>query len=202
MGVTSREKMAQVGITEVIWGRLTDAMLMEDGDTLDVSRFIHPRAEPEIVFRLGKSLAGKVTEMEAWAAIDGVAAGIEILDSRFKNFKFSITDVVADNASSSALLIGPWNKPTVDFANLGMSLEVNGRPVGVGSSAAILGHPIRSLVAGARLAAQYGDSLQPGDVFLSGAATAAEPLRPGSNVRVRIEKLGRCGFSVSALRTP
>lgn len=195
MGVTSREKMAQVGITEVIWGRLTDAMLVENGGAVDLSRFIHPRAEPEIVFRLRAPLAGDVTELEAWSAIDGVAAGIEILDSRFTNFKFSITDVIADNASSSAVVIGPWNRPETDFANLGMSLEVNGRPVGAGSSAAILGHPIRSLVAGARLVAQRGESLQPGDIFLSGAATAAEPIRPGSHIRVRVQRLGQCSFS-------
>ena len=202
MGVTSREKMAQVGITDVIWGRLTTAMLLENGGTLDLSRFIHPRAEPEIVFRLRAPLAGEVTELEAWSAIDGVAAGMEILNSRFKNFKFSITDVIADNASSSALVIGPWNDPATDFANLGMSMEVDGRPLGAGSSAAILGHPIRSLVAGARLVARYGEQLRPGDIFLSGAATAAEPIKAGARVRLRVERLGQCGFEAAAGHPP
>lgn len=197
MGVTSRAKMAQVGVTEMIWGMLTSDMLVGDGGKLDMSRFIHPRAEPEIAFLIGKPLSGPVTSLEAFAAIDGIAAAIEIIDSRFRNFKFRITDVIADNSSSSAFVVGPWNPPDIDVGNLGMSLEFNGQPVGVGSSAAILGHPLRSLVEAAAILGRYGEGLQPGDILLSGSATAAEPLRKGTRVRVRVEGMEGCGFEVS-----
>lgn len=197
MGLTSKAKMAQVGVKEMTWGRLTDEMLIEEGGHAERSRFIHPRAEAEIAFLIGKPLAGKVTLPEAFAAIDGVAAAIEIIDSRYKDFKFSLTDVIADNSSSSAFAVGHWNPSGTDVANLGMTLEFDGRPISIGSSAAILGHPMRSVVAAAALLARYGDSLQPGDVLLSGAATAAEPLKPGTRVRVRVEKLGACGFYIS-----
>ena len=196
MGVTSRAKMAQVGVTEMIWGMLTSDMLIPDGGKLDMSRFIHPRAEPEIAFLIGKPLSGPVTSLEAFAAIDGIASAIEVIDSRFRNFKFRITDVIADNSSSSAFVVGPWNAPDTDVANLGMSLEFNGRSVGTGSSAAILGHPLRSLVEAAAILARYGEGLQPGDILLSGSATAAEPLRKGTRVRVRVEGMEGCGFEV------
>lgn len=196
MGLTSKAKMAQVGVSDMNWGRLTDGMIVEDGGELQRSRFIHPRAEPEIAFRLRAPLEGNVTHLEAWAAIEGVAAAIEILDSRFKNFKFRMTDVIADNSSSSGLIIGPWHRPDMDFSNLGMSLEINTRPVQLGSSAAILGHPIRSLVAAARLMALRGQRLEAGDIVLSGAITAAEPLSIGMKVRVRLEQLGYCDFAV------
>jgi len=197
MGLTSKAKMAQVGVNEMTWGRLTDAMLIEDGGVLEMSRFIHPRAEPEIAFLIGKSLAGRVTPLEAAASIAGIAPAIEVIDSRFQNFKFRVTDVIADNSSSSAFVLGPWNAPDCNVDNLGMSLEFNGLPVGIGSSAAILGHPLRSLVAAADLLARYGESLRPGDILLSGAATAAEPLKTNSQVRVRVEGLGSCGFSTA-----
>jgi len=197
MGLTSRAKMLQVGVTDMNWGRLTDGMIVEDGGELTFARYVHPRAEPEIAFRLRAPLEGNVTHLEAGAAIEGVAAAIEILDSRFKNFKFRMTDVIADNSSSSGLIIGPWHRPDMDFSNLGMSLEINARPVQLGSSAAILGHPIRSLAAAARLMALRGQRLEAGDIVLSGAITAAEPLRPGMKVRVRLERLGNCDFSVA-----
>lgn len=196
MGVTSKAKMAQVGVTEMIWGMLTSEMLVGDGGRLDMARFIHPRAEPEIAFLIGKTLSGPVTGLEAFAAIAGIASAIEIIDSRFRNFKFRITDVIADNSSSSAFVVGPWQAPDTDVGNLGMTLEFNGQPVGIGSSAAILGHPLRALVEAAAIVGRYGESLQPGDILLSGSATAAEPLRKGTRVRVRVEGLEGCGFEV------
>ncbi|HTN63866.1 MAG TPA: fumarylacetoacetate hydrolase family protein [Devosia sp.] len=195
LGLTSKAKMAQVGVNEMIWGRLTDGMLIDDGGVLDMSGFIHPRAEPEIAFLIGKPLSGRVTSLEAFSAIDGIASAIEIIDSRFRNFKFRVTDVIADNSSSSGFVVGPWNPPATDVGNLGMALEFDGKPVAIGSSAAILGHPLRALVAAVELLSRYGEGLLPGDILLSGASTAAEPLKPNTRVRVRVEGLAGCGFT-------
>lgn len=196
MGLTSRVKMAQVGVSEMVWGRLTDTMRVEEGGSISRARFVHPRAEPEIAYLLKAPLAGEVTVAEAMAAVGGVAPAIEIIDSRYKDFKFALPDVVADNSSSSAFVIGRWSAPDTDVANLGMVLEVNGRAVQVGSSAAILGDPIRSLVAAARLVARWGERLEAGWIVLAGGATAAHPLSPGCHVRVDMQTLGSAGFRV------
>jgi 2-oxo-3-hexenedioate decarboxylase len=196
MGFTSRAKMVQMGISDVIWGRLTSGMQVQEGGSFAFQRCIHPRVEPEIAFVLKKSLAGTVTAAEALANVEAVAPALEIIDSRYRDFKFSLTDVVADNASSSGFVIGPWCDPRADFSNLGMVMTIDGRVVQVGSSAAILGHPLRSLVAAARLAAEAGEPLQAGWVVMAGGATPAEWLRPGSHVAVEIERLGSAGFHV------
>jgi len=197
MGVTSKAKMAQVGVTEMIWGMLTSDMQIANGGKLDMTRFIHPRAEPEIAFLIGKPLSGEVSEEEAAAAIKGVASAIEVIDSRFRNFKFRITDVIADNSSSSAFVVGPWHAPDTDVGDLKMTLEFDGQVVGSGSTEAILGHPLRSLAEASAILARYGDGLKPGDILLSGSATAAEPLRPGAKVQVRVNGLDGCGFEVA-----
>ena len=196
MGFTSRAKMAQMGIDEMIWGRLTDAMLVEDGGTISFARYVHPRVEPEVAFLLKTSLAGIVSAPAALAAVEAVAPALEIIDSRYHDFKFSLTDVVADNSSSSSLVIGPWASPVTDISNLGMILSINGEPRQIGSSAAILGHPIRSLVAAARLAEAAGEPLQAGDVIMAGGATAAEALAIGQTVRLEVQRLGRVEFKV------
>ena len=103
MGLTSRAKMLQVGVSEVVWGRLTDAMRLVEGGDLVRSRYVHPRVEPEIAYIIGKQLAGDVSPVEALAAVEAIAPAVEIIDSRFRNFKFTLPDVVADNASSSGL---------------------------------------------------------------------------------------------------
>jgi len=196
MGFTSRAKMVQMGIADVIWGRLSSDMLIEESTPIKFSRFVHPRVEPELAFVLKKPLAGIVTEVEALAAVEAIAPALEIIDSRYKDFKFSLSDVIADNASSSGFVIGPWGDPYQDFSNLGMVMSIDGRAVQIGSTAAILGHPLRSLVAAARLSAAAGEPLQAGWVVMAGGATPAEWLKPGQYVSVEIERLGVAGFHV------
>jgi 2-oxo-3-hexenedioate decarboxylase len=172
-------------------------MQVEEGTPVGFSRFVHPRVEPEIAFVLKKPLGARVTAVEALAAVEAVAPALEIIDSRFRDFKFSLPDVIADNASSSGFVIGPWCRPDQDFSNLGLTLCLDGRVVQVGSTAAILGHPLRSLVAAARLSADAGEPLQAGWVVMAGGATPAEWIKPGQYVSVEMEALGSAGFSVA-----
>lgn len=198
MGLTSKAKMAQVGVDEVIWGRLTDAMRIPDGGTLSVGDFIHPRVEPEVAFLLdrqpdpGEPVAGFAT------AVRAVAPAIELIDSRYEDFTFSLPDVIADNTSAGAFVVGPWCPVPDGLDNLGVLLEIDGRVVQVGSTAAILGDPRRAFDEGVRLAGQHGVRLRTGWVFLAGAATAAVALRPGAHVRTVVEKLGAASLRAAA----
>ena len=198
MGFTSRAKMIQMGIDDMIWGRLTTGMVVEDGAPISLKDYVHPRVEPEIAFLLKRPLGYPCSAAEALAAVDGVAPAMEIIDSRYKNFKFSLEDVVADNASSSGFVVGPWCRKDSNLDNLGMVMEFNGRPVQIGSSAAILGHPVRSLVAAARLTSEAGERLEAGWIVMAGGATAAEALKPGVFARNSVQGLGSVGFTVTA----
>jgi 2-oxo-3-hexenedioate decarboxylase len=196
MGLTSRAKMQQVGVDEVIWGRLTDAMRVEEGGRISLSRYVHPRVEPELAFLMKTPLAGEVSAAEAMAAVAAIAPAMEIIDSRYQDFKFTLPDVVADNSSSSGFVIGSWVDPGPDFSNLGLIMEANGRAVQMGSTASILGHPVRSLVAAARMVGRSGERLESGWIVLAGGATAAHPLAPGMHIRTVFAGLGAVSFSV------
>ena len=102
MGFTSRAKMVQMGLDDLIWGRLTDKMLVEDGGEIDIADYVHPRVEPELAFLLKRPLYGNMTPFEAMEAVEAIAPAMEIIDSRYENFKFNLPDVVADNSSSSS----------------------------------------------------------------------------------------------------
>ncbi len=197
MGLTSRAKMAQVGVDSMSWGRLTDAMLLADGASISLDGYVHPRVEPEIAFLIDRPLGGKVTGLQAIEAVGAVAAAAEVIDSRYENFRFALADVIADNSSSSSFVVGDWRDRATPFDNLGIALSVDGRTAEVGSSAAILGNPVRSLVEAARLVDLAGLRLEPGWIVLAGAATAAVPLAPGCSYRVSVESLGRVGFNVT-----
>jgi len=196
LGFTSRAKMKQMGVHDMIWGRLTNTMLFEEGDSLAIDQFIHPRAEPEICFLIKKQINRPLNLLEAKNYIEAVAPAIEIIDSRYQNFKFSLEDVIADNCSSAGVVLGKWYSPDIDCSNLGMALCVNQKVVQLGSSAAILGDPIRSFAAATRLAHQYGEPIEAGHIILAGAATPAVYIKRDQYVSAQVEKLGSVGIKV------
>ncbi|MEV0608261.1 fumarylacetoacetate hydrolase family protein [Polymorphospora rubra] len=185
LGLTSRAKMAQMGVDEVIWGRLTDAMHIPDGGTISLADHIHPKAEPEVAF------------LVEGGAIAAVAPAIEVIDSRYVDFRFTLPEVIADNTSASGFVVGAWQPVPAGIDNLGVLLEVDGRTVQIGSTAAILGDPRRALAEAVRLAAASGIELTDGSVLLAGAATAAVPLKPGAHVRAVVESLGTASLKVT-----
>ncbi|MDJ0383570.1 fumarylacetoacetate hydrolase family protein [Streptomyces sp. G-G2] len=187
LGFTSLAKMRQMGVSDLIHGRLTDRMEIADGGRFDASGLIHPRVEPEVAFLLGDTLRPRADPM---AAVAAVAPALEVIDSRYDGFRFSLPEVIADNTSAAGYAVGPWCAPG-DLGNLGVLLELDGRLAEAGSTAAVLGHPLRALAAAARLAG----SLEPGTVVLAGAATAAVPLPPGTHVRATVAGLGSVRFT-------
>lgn len=198
LGFTSRAKMIQMGVDSLIWGLLTDAMLEEDGGIVDLARYIHPRVEPEVCFVTRRAIDAPLTALEAADYIEAVAPAMEIIDSRYRNFKFSLEDVVADNCSSAGLVVGAWSRNFDSLVNAGVRMQFDGRDVQVGSTAAILGHPLRSIVQASRLLHGARMSLPAGSLIMAGAATAAEALRPGVHVQCQIgsgaSSLGRVAF--------
>src|SRR5207248_4163279 len=122
----------------------TDAMRVEG--SLRVGDGVHPKIEPEIAFVTKRELSGRVSRADAFAALQGVAPALEVLDSRFIGFKyFSLPDVVADNCSSWRFALGPLQRPR-DTGGLRMRMSIDGRAAEETDSNAISGHPLESLV--------------------------------------------------------
>src|SRR5258708_9663932 len=110
MGLTSAAKRAQMSLEAPIYGVLTDAMQVRG--EVRVSDGVHPKIEPEIAFLTGRALSGRISRDEALEALRSVTPALEVLDSRFKGFKyFSLPDVVADNCSSWRFALGHWTAP-------------------------------------------------------------------------------------------
>ena len=193
LGLTSRAKQRQMGVAEPSVAWLTDAMALPAGLPVPRSELIHPRAEPEIAFVMGSRLEGPgVTAAQAMAAVARVGGAIEIIDSRYAGFKFSLADAVADNNSSGRYVTGPVNR---DPAGLDLSLEaclleVNGQIVDTATGAAVLGHPAEALAFAANTIAARGHAIEAGWIVLTGGMTDAVPITPASRVAAHFTSLG------------
>ena len=194
LGFTSFAKMEQMGVHDMIWGRLTDAMWHKSNDVLDLSKYIHPRAEPEIAFLLKKDLDREISVEEIPEYIQACAPAIEIIDSRYENFKFSLEDVIADNCSSAAFVLGAWQPLPKSLNDLKISLLFDKELKQSDSSNAILDNPYLSICNASRLAAKYNQPFRAGKILLAGAATPAVFIEKDKKISAKVSSLGSCNI--------
>lgn len=193
LGVTSKAKQRQVGVDAPSTAWLTDAMILPIGAPVPRARLIQARAEPEIAFVMGRRLAGPgVSAATALAAVDHVLGAIEIIDSRFSGYRFSMMDAVADNNSSGCYVTGPIARrpEDLDLALEACLLEVDGEVVDSATGAAVHGHPAEALAFAANTLAERGLAIEPGWVVLTGGMTDAVPVAPGARIAAHFTHLG------------
>lgn len=192
-GLTSHAKMKQMAVTDPVFGFLVDEFVVPEGSEIKVSDLIHPKVEPEICFITRTELKGPGCHIGAvLAASDVVLPGIEVIDSRYRAFKFDLKSVVADNTSAARFVVGGRvaSARDLDLRTLGVVLEKNGQPVALGAGAAVLGHPAAAVAMLVNHLGRRGKSLPAGSLVLSGGITEAVSVQPGDNVTLRIQHLG------------
>jgi 2-oxo-3-hexenedioate decarboxylase len=191
-GLTSKAKQETMGVHQPILGHILASSVVPEGEPVRCDALIHPRAEPEIAFLMERDLEGRVTAAQACNATALVFPAVEIIDSRFANFRFGLTDVIADNTSASRVVFGSVSvKPTdLDLRLIGMVYTKNGVVESTAAGAAILGNPWEALAWLARRASELGRPLRIGHMVLAGALADAVFVAPGDNVRVEFAHLG------------
>lgn len=192
-GLTSHAKMKQMGVTTPVFGFMADYYAVPDGGECKVSELIHPKVEPEIAFVTKSELRGPGCHIGAvLAATDFVMPGIEVIDSRYRDFKFDLKSVVADNTSATRFVVGgqPVDVSEVDLRTVGIVMEKNGVPVAFGAGAAVLGHPAAAIAMLANHLAEHGESIPAGTLILSGGITEAVSVAAGDNVTLRVQGMG------------
>jgi 2-keto-4-pentenoate hydratase len=193
IGLTSRAMQTLLGVAEPDFGALLDDMFVEDGDVIPARTLIQPKAEAEVAFVLGSDLAGPgVTATDALRAIEAAAAAIEIVDSRIADWRISLADTIADNASSGRVVLGTRLVPVgrLDLRLLGMAIWHNGELADTGAGAAALGNPARCVAWLANTLGSLGSGLRTGDVVMSGALHRAFDVTSGDEVRAELAGLG------------
>ncbi len=200
VGLTSAAMQRQLGVDQPDFGHLLDTMFLPEGTTADYGRLLQPKAEPEIALVLDRPLRGPgVTVAEALAAVDFVLPALEIIDSRIADWKITLPDTIADNASSGAVVLGsrPIRPDSVDLALTGCLLYRNGRIEGTGAGGAVLGSPVNALVWLANTLAPLGVTLEAGHVVLPGSVCAAIPFGPGDTVSAAFDRMGSVSITFS-----
>ena len=192
-GLTSKAKMVQMGVDKPSIGFLTDAMSRPENTAISTHDLVHPRVECEVAFVTKTDLSGPAcTRADVLVATDFVIPAIEIIDSRYENFKFDLPSVIADNSSSARFVAGgrPRYVEDIEVDGIGVAMELNGEIVEMGSSAAVMGHPADAVAMVVNILHDMGETLPAGSFVMSGGITAAVAVKPGDNVIARYQDLG------------
>jgi 2-keto-4-pentenoate hydratase len=198
-GLTSKPMQRMLGVDQPDYGPVLASTVYKDGDAISLGRFIQPKVEAEIVLVLGEELRGPgVTIEDARRAVSGAAASMEIVDSRFEDWRIKLCDTVADMASNGAVAISDDVVPVddIDLRLIGMVLTRNGELVDTGAGAAALGNPLAVVAWLANTLATDGIALEAGHVIMTGALHAALPMRPGEEYLAEFDRLGSIGIRV------
>lgn len=192
IGLTSVAMQKLLGVDQADFGHLLNSMEVKNG-VIDRSKLIQPKVEAELAFILKEELIGpNITAEQVLAATDYVVPSIEIVDSRIENWKISITDTIADNASSgmyylSNIRIDPR---TTDLASITMRLKKNGIYENEGRGEDVLGNPAEAVAWLANVLSEYGSELKKGEVVLSGAFSAALTAEKDDIFTAEFENIG------------
>lgn len=191
-GLTSQAKMKQMNVSEPVFGFMCDYGACADGSEIEIDRFIAPRVEAEIAFVTNKEIVGPCHIGTVLQATDFVMPAVEILDSRYENFKFDLISVVADNTSAAAFVSGGSAKRVqdIDLRTVGIVLEKNGQIVDLAAGAAVLGQPAESVVMLANMLARKNQVIPAGTFIMTGGVTAAVSVERGDHIAVRYQHLG------------
>jgi 2-keto-4-pentenoate hydratase len=192
IGVTSLAMQKMLGVYEPDYGHLFGTMDCSHGD-VDINTLLQPLVEGEIAFILKEDLQGpNVTPAQVLAATEYVAAAIEIVDSRVRDWKIKLVDTVADNASAGCYVIGQNHVLVKDVSlpQTNMTLYKNGQEVNKGTGADVMGDPALCVAWLANKLWEYGVTLKKGEIILSGALSAAVKASEGDIFCIEISGLG------------
>ena len=199
IGLTSKAMRSALNIDIPDSGILFDDMAFEHGATIPAGRFIQPRIEAEIAFVMKDAIAGKdVKREDILAATAYVAPAIEILDTRIVRMDAAsgkirkVFDTISDNAANAGVVLGAerHSVDSVDLRWVGAIVSRNAEVEETGLGAGVLNDPVQSVVWLAQRIAQYGQTIKPGQIILSGSFIRPVECPAGSSIHADFGNFG------------
>ena len=202
VGATSRVLLEMLrGITdEPVFGCMTTNSVYTNGSEIAASKFCSPLFEGEIAFIMGKPLKGPgITSADVAMATFGVAAGVELVDSRLKAGDGDFNNFIADNSGHAGFVLGSTVRPIsdLDLRVEGVMLRKNGRLLGSACGCEALGNPINVVAWLANKLAQFDREIGAGEIITTGTLGQPIPIEAGDVIDVSYTNLGSIQFYVT-----
>jgi len=196
LGYTSAAMREQMKISEPNYGTLLRNQWLDAASEpahLNLDELIHPLIEPEIAFLIGKDIRSPLSEInDIQSYVSAVMPALEVVDTRYHNYQFTLIDNIADSSSSARFITG---KPMllsslISLADVSVELSCSNQPLASGLAADCMGNPLHALIwLSNRLIAQ-GDYLKADQIIMTGGLTKAQATHKGDLFKASFKNLG------------
>lgn len=190
IGFTNRTIWERYGVYQPMWAPVWSHSVhfAERGAaTLPLVGFVQPRIEPEIVLKLGAAPPASDDPLALMSAVEWIAAGFEIVQSVFPDWRFAAADCTAASGLHGALVVGtPMAVTAANRADLvsrlpsfELTLARDGAGVDRGVGSNVLGGPLNALAHLVRVLAGQPRfaPLAAGEIVTTGTITDAWPVK-------------------------
>jgi 2-keto-4-pentenoate hydratase len=178
IGLTTPRMQAMCGIDRPIAGVVLADRVHASGATLRADAYGRMALEFEIAVRLAHDLVSdgrRPTIDEVAAAVDGVAAAVEIIDDRGADYRaLDALSLIADNAWNGGIVLGAFTKPWPDLAATEGIVSLDGAVLDRGLGRDVLGHPFHAVAWLATHLADQGSRLCAGEVVMTGSVVTTK----------------------------
>ncbi|SHH61580.1 2-keto-4-pentenoate hydratase [Bradyrhizobium erythrophlei] len=199
IGCTSAVMQQYLDIPHPCGGGVFAKGVHDSGVSLNTKDFIRVGVECEIAVRLARDLAATEEPFTAeWVAeaVDAYYPAIEIVDDRYVNWEtMGAPTLVADDFFAAGCVLGqpvPRSSAPDLLKVIGRAL-INGKAVGQGTGADVLGHPHHALAWLANHLAAGAKGLRAGEIVLTGSLVKTAWLNAGDEVIMELVGLGKVG---------
>ncbi|MGV2103451.1 2-keto-4-pentenoate hydratase [Rhizobium sp. 21-4511-3d] len=173
IGLTSKRMQDMCGIDQPIHGTIFKRRVAFTGAHLAHADYHRLGLEFEICVRLGQDLLPSdvpFTPETAGAAVDAVAAAIEIVDDRHADYSvLHCGTLIADNSWNAGVVLGAFTPPPAKMEDATGVAYLDGTEFARGLGADVLGHPYVPLAWLANHLAASGRMLRKGDIVMTGS---------------------------------
>jgi 2-oxo-3-hexenedioate decarboxylase len=210
IGFTNRTIWPRYGVDQPNWAHMwtrTVRFAPDGSAALDAGRFVNPRIEPEVVFKLKAPVPLSNDPVAVLSAVEWMAPGFEIVQSHFPEWKFKLADCTAAFGLHGGLIVGAPvaltdanRSPIADMLpKFTVTLARGGAAVERGIGANVLDSPALALGYLARVLADLPQfpPLAAGEIITTGTITDAWPVKNGETWSSDYGELGLAGLTLT-----
>ena len=196
IGCTSDVMQKYLAIPHPCAGGVHASTVHQSGVVLKAAAYVRVGVECEIAVRLEKDLdraGAPFTSDSVAGSIGCYLPAIEIVDDRYAHWEtLGAPTLIADDFFAAGIVLGrPVARAAVpDLLQVEGRTLINGREVGRGTGADVLGHPHNALAWLANHLASQGTALRAGEIVMTGSLVRTVWLQAGDEATMEFSGLG------------
>jgi 2-oxo-3-hexenedioate decarboxylase/2-keto-4-pentenoate hydratase len=193
IGLTTPIMQKLCGVDEPCYGAIFASEMHRGRAALATGNYCRLGIETEIAVRLGEDLPRGGDREQVGGAVESCMAAIELLEDLKHDYKrLSAAAMVAGNVWNAGVVLGApvtdWRR--LDLAAATARLTINGREIGHGKGADVMGNPLNALAWLAGKLSAAGTPLKRGMIVMTGSMVPIQFPAPGDRAVVEVEGLG------------